>query len=263
LACFLPCLFGFILPSMESRARSQRRTACSANVRRIGEALHAYHEQYGSFPPAWLADSDGQPMHSWRVLILPYLGEEGLYAQYNFDEPWDGPANSRLAGRMPAVYGCPDDAGAAKGETSYVAVTGPGFVFDGTKATSLDQITDGPEETILFVEAAGSGISWMAPQDFADGAVEYELSQNAGSVIRGNHDFAGHACMADGFPMFMETHLETADLKARFTIAGAEKPATSLDLNPGAGSGEAAAPKDAAESSGGSPQAPKAERRAP
>jgi Protein of unknown function (DUF1559) len=32
-----------------------------------------YHDTYGRFPPAYIADHDGRPMHSWRVLILPLL----------------------------------------------------------------------------------------------------------------------------------------------------------------------------------------------
>ena len=41
--------------------------------------MHNYHDEHGSFPPAYIADASGKPMHSWRVLILPYLDEKGLY----------------------------------------------------------------------------------------------------------------------------------------------------------------------------------------
>ena len=40
-----------------------------------------------SWPPAYLADRDGKPMHSWRVLILPFLEQQELYRAYHFDEP--------------------------------------------------------------------------------------------------------------------------------------------------------------------------------
>ena len=52
-----------------------RRNACKDNLRQIGLALSAYHEEYGSFPPAYIVDAAGRRMHSWRVLILPYLGQ--------------------------------------------------------------------------------------------------------------------------------------------------------------------------------------------
>jgi translation elongation factor EF-Tu-like GTPase len=59
-------------------------------------AVANYHETYGCFPPAYVADRDGKPMHSWRVLILPFLEQQELYHAYNFAEPWDGPNNRKL-----------------------------------------------------------------------------------------------------------------------------------------------------------------------
>ena len=47
-----------------------------------------------------MRDESGKPMHSWRVLILPFLDAEPLYKQYDFSEPWDGPKNSLLLPRM-------------------------------------------------------------------------------------------------------------------------------------------------------------------
>ena len=35
-------------------------------------------------------------MHSWRVLLLPYLDRSDLYKAYDFTEPWDGPNNRKL-----------------------------------------------------------------------------------------------------------------------------------------------------------------------
>jgi hypothetical protein len=42
-------------------------------------AVANYHETYGSYPPAYVADRDGRPMHTWRVLILPFLEQKDLY----------------------------------------------------------------------------------------------------------------------------------------------------------------------------------------
>ena len=61
-------------------------------------ALQAYHQANGCFPPAYIADKNGKPMHSWRVLILPYLDYDDLYKAYDFSEPWDGPKNKTAAG---------------------------------------------------------------------------------------------------------------------------------------------------------------------
>src|SRR5438067_229052 len=86
---------------------SAHASACSQNLKAIGLALHGYHDAYGCFPPASVADDQGRPMHSWRVLILPFAGQENLNRSYRFDEPRDGPNNRTLVGRMPRFYACP------------------------------------------------------------------------------------------------------------------------------------------------------------
>ena len=47
-------------------------------------AVANYHGTYGCFPPAYIPDARGRPMHSWRVLILPFLERLG-----HVDRPWD------------------------------------------------------------------------------------------------------------------------------------------------------------------------------
>ncbi len=42
---------------------------------------------------------------SWRVHLLPFLGEAVLYREFHLDEPWDSPHNMTLVSRMPQVYG--------------------------------------------------------------------------------------------------------------------------------------------------------------
>src|SRR5437867_1183897 len=74
---------------------------CRQNLDFIGIALRQYHELHGCLPPPYIAGEDGEPRHSWRVLLLPYLSEQPLYAAYNFDEPWDGPTNRLLASQIP------------------------------------------------------------------------------------------------------------------------------------------------------------------
>ena len=101
--------------------------------------MHEYQQKYGCFPPAFIPDENGKPKHSWRMLILPFLGKDGLYKKYRFDEPWNGPHNKELAARMPAVYRCPTYADFLGDETtssltSYAMIVGPHAVSDGPTA---------------------------------------------------------------------------------------------------------------------------------
>jgi hypothetical protein len=134
---------------------------CQANLRAIGLALQAYHDDHGCYPPAYTTDASGRPTHSWRVLILPYLGEPELFRAYRFDEPWDGPNNARLAQQVPAVYQCPVHP--HPGHSSYAVIVGPGTVFPGSSCVSALQIKD--PRASLVVELGGVGIPWLEPHD--------------------------------------------------------------------------------------------------
>jgi len=82
-------------------------------------------------------------MHSWRVLILPFLSQQELYNAYDFAEPWDGPNNRQLASRIGNIYlrsGLESD---QIHTTSFVAVVGPQTIWHGSKPTKTKEIGDG------------------------------------------------------------------------------------------------------------------------
>ena len=113
-----------------------RRAACANNLHEIALALHQYHQANGCFPPAYIADKSGKPMHSWRILILPFLDRNDLYKAYDFSEPWNGPNNKKLLATRPNVFACPSDPSVGRGgatQTSYVAVVGSGAAWAGEK----------------------------------------------------------------------------------------------------------------------------------
>jgi hypothetical protein len=163
------CLIGLVLPLTFNNAReAARRTQCAGNLKQIAAALNNYHGVHGTFPPAVIADKNGKPMHSWRVLLLPYVSEKSRYGKYNFQEPWDGPNNSKLLNPMPDIYRCPSDVRTGHGQgvwTSYVAVVGPRTAWPGVSARKIDEITDGTANTILVLENRNADIPWMAPRD--------------------------------------------------------------------------------------------------
>jgi hypothetical protein len=158
------CVISMLTPAVQSAREASRRSRCRNNLKQIGLALHNYHDTYESFPPAYIADENGRPMHSWRVLLLPYLDEAGLYDSYHFDEPWNGPNNIKLAEFALPVFQCPAEEDISQA-TSYVAVVGPNTAWPGTEPVRIKDVTDGTATTIMLVEVADSGIHWMEPRD--------------------------------------------------------------------------------------------------
>ena len=72
---------------------------------KIGVELHRYHDAHGKkLPASAIRDRAGKPLLSWRVALLPHLGQDALYKQFKLDEPWDSEHNRKLIPRMPAVF---------------------------------------------------------------------------------------------------------------------------------------------------------------
>ena len=186
-------LMAVILPMISLSSPWSRQRLCIDHLRAISLALLAYHRAHGSFPPACVRDKTGKPMHSWRVLILPYMGmnEQELYSRYNLNARWDSPENRKLAALRPGLYVCPSDTDAASSaNTSYVAVVGRQTVWPDSEAMKLDDIRDKPSETIQLVEVTGSGINWMEPRDLSFDAAVAGINRASGLSISGKHTVA-------------------------------------------------------------------------
>jgi len=225
-------LVALLLPAVESARPAAMRAQCMNNLRQIALALHNYHADHGCFPPAFIADSQGRPMHSWRVLVLPYMSEKALYDQYRFDEPWDGPNNSTLANAIPRAFQCPSDHRQVgkPGMTNYLAVVGPKAAWPGKRPRKLADFVDGTSETILLVEVHNSGILWTEPRDLDLARMAPGLNPKTGQGISSAHPSGALVGFADGSVQFLRDGVFPQSLRALLTIAGGEK-TDDADLN--------------------------------
>jgi len=144
------------------------------NLDQIGTAAHQYHDKMGKFPNNSYETQGKQsrPLLSWRVHLLPYLGEETLYKQFKLDEPWDGPNNKKLLSQMPMVYGTFEARRkAGEGKTYYRGFSHQGAMFEKPTAPgqqppaiTMANVQDGLANTILVIEA-GEAVEWTKPDD--------------------------------------------------------------------------------------------------
>jgi hypothetical protein len=147
-----------------------RHSVCNSHMKQIGVALLIYENSWGTMPPAYVADSTGRPLYSWRVLILPMLEQQAFYSRFRLDEPWDSPNNLKLLDEMPAIYACPThqpgvDSSHPGRFTNYLALTSPATAFPGTTPVRLAQITDGTAKTLSVVQSNQAEVPWTAPID--------------------------------------------------------------------------------------------------
>jgi prepilin-type processing-associated H-X9-DG protein len=219
-----------LLPAIQAAREASRRVQCVNNLKQIGLAMQGYHQKYGCFPPAFIPDQNGKPKHSWRVLILPFLDEQVLYAKYRFDEPWDGPNNQLIESSIPHVYRCPSDASPNLLNTSCAMIVGPHAVSDGPKPHSMNDVKDGPSNTIMVAETTKAGINWMEPRDldaekinFHTYGLEKDLGKEICEIFDCHTDVA-NVLMCDGSVQTISADSVSPEkLKAMTTIDGGEK----------------------------------------
>jgi hypothetical protein len=224
LALTVLALVTFAFPGVSAIRSAGDQATCARNLRRIGEALQAYHDDHGTFPAAYVADDRGKPMHSWRVLILPYLGEEGLYKRYNFQQPWDSPHNLTLTYQMPDVFACPADRDAKlMGETNYMVVIGRKTAFPSAYPHSLSDISDDLGTTLLVTETRAAGITWLQPKDLDAARIQYSVDTSFEREIGSHHAKGVYALMADGDVKFIHNNTPEEYVRALTTIAGGEE----------------------------------------
>lgn len=221
LLCAGAGLLWFRVAAIPTPAPLPASSQCTNNLKALAIAMHNYHDTYKSFPPAYVADDEGNPMHSWRVLLLPFMGRLDLYEQYDFDEPWDGPNNSQLFSMIPPEFRCPDDMLSQGDQTSYAMIVGPGFLGDADNATRISDIKDGTSNTIMFVEAHGSGITWTEPRDLDGTTMSFLINTGQPGELQG-HGTHVKAAFCDAAVHDLPATTPPQDTRAMATIAGAE-----------------------------------------
>ncbi len=161
----VPGRFGEIFLAYLREQADVRR--CMNNLLQIMIALHNYHDVNKFFPAAYTVDKDGKPIHSWRVLILPWVEQNALYKKIRLDEPWDSEYNRQFHSQCPALFQCP--VAVAKipeikknGLTTYSIIVGKQTWPEPPKKFTIDSITDGTSNTIAVVERQ-TPVCWMDP----------------------------------------------------------------------------------------------------
>jgi prepilin-type N-terminal cleavage/methylation domain-containing protein len=87
-------LIGLLLPAVQSARESARRSQCSNHLRQLSLGVINYNDAMRRFPLAfWASDTYRNGMGdtgygqgiSWVARILPYIEQEALHSQVNFD----------------------------------------------------------------------------------------------------------------------------------------------------------------------------------
>jgi competence protein ComGC len=178
-------LIGLILPGVNAPRYAVRPASCENILKGIAFSLHNYHDRYGSLPPAYTVDSEGKPLHSWRVLVLQCSEFRKVYDKIRLNEPWNSEYNSQFhhfPGDQNSPYCCPksqrtyreyfsflfDDPPPTNTDTTrhqcdYSVITNLNTLFPGAESRSLNTLSrEELAQTLLVVERP-TPVCWMDP----------------------------------------------------------------------------------------------------
>ena len=217
-----------------------RRIHCISNLMTIVQAMHYYYEDHKCFPPAYTVDENGKPLHSWRVLILPYIVTysteyKTLYDKIRLDEPWDSEHNQQFHDVSIPIFSCPAAVRSgtvrrilpnmkSTGMSYYSVVIGPETAFPGSETTTYADFEDGVGNTLLVVERP-LPVNWMDPNNeirFENAIVGINRSPYG---IGSSHTLHSGAMVAKGcgWAWFVLENIEPETLRAWLMKSGGEK----------------------------------------
>lgn len=165
-----------IFPALVQVIAVVRETQSKQALTDIGKALQQWSAEHGDAGlPGDSVSPDGEPLLSWRVHILPQLGEKELYDQFHLDEPWDSPHNKRLVDKIPKVYRAipPGQPDILPGHTAAVGVAGAAIAFQepeadrhGVRAKRGPRMGMSPRLIVAIDASNVATVPWTSPGDW-------------------------------------------------------------------------------------------------
>lgn len=171
-----------LLPAILRIGPATRMSQCRTNIRAICAAVRQYADEHGAYPPAYTVDADGRRLHSWRTLLLPYLGQQAIYSQIDLKQPCHAPVHDAVRSAVIPAYHCPSlEQGSTT--TGYLTVVSEESLLGPGRANPTTVVVQPLDLLLVCIEvhATRSG-HWMSPFDLS-----------ADEFLRmGNNDGAAH-----------------------------------------------------------------------
>jgi hypothetical protein len=195
------------------------RSKCRCHLKCLALALYNYSDTYGSFPPAYSVDEDGQPLHSWRTLLLPFIDRRDIYERLDLSRPWNDPVNAFALDLEVATFTCHS---LARTRTTYQAVVTDNSAIRRGRSLSLQGVEDRPETTFLVIEVnADRAVHWMEPVD--NGAAFLQEFDESTPATHGGRGGRFYGLFSDGMVHAVDHTLTPRERRSMTTATGGEK----------------------------------------
>jgi hypothetical protein len=178
---------------IDARARAEGVREMN-NLKQVALSMHIYHDVNNKFPASGASTALG-----WRAMVCPYIESD---CAFDFEKPYNDPANSKFADQMPEVFG-------KDGKLANVCR----ISVDGYPET-FEEIADGTSNTIMLLQSP-TGVPWLEPRDLTiDEAVKLVTGLKQGDSII--------AAMYDGSVRRLPSGLTDEQIRPFFTYRGGE-----------------------------------------
>jgi len=97
-------LVALLLPAVQAAREAARRSECSNNMKQIALGLHNYHDTYKTLPYG-----DRRGSISFLARMLPYVEQNALYEQINFNVSYNHALNRPVLMTPVRAFLCPSD----------------------------------------------------------------------------------------------------------------------------------------------------------
>lgn len=251
-------LVGLLLPAVQSAREAARRTQCQSNLRQIGLAFHAYHDNHGELPIGCRDKRiPGHNPHgrqlSWAIQLLPLVELNNLYQQIDLEFGYDSAENAAAGSTVVAIYLCPSTSRLADDRSDLWMSTSPsglpalaamdyggnygaGFTFPSANGVMLynrgvafHEITDGTSWTIAVAEDTGRGRKWDGEWINGENIFDQHnrINTQQHNEIWSDHPEGAHALHCDGSVQFLHKIMNVSVLRSSCTRNGEELAASS------------------------------------
>ncbi len=157
------CVLGFVARlGFRAAADVSKDHLSRGRFAQIELLLMNYHRDHGTFPPTKYQASPNGPIHSWRILLMPYCDVNSAvwYAELDLSEPLDSPTNARASQglkRFGSIFSMDHST------TAHYLAIGPDDAWPSEKPLTARVITKEADQ-FLLVEYPDSDVFWMEPE---------------------------------------------------------------------------------------------------
>lgn len=151
-------LVGLLVPGHDLRPMRLRR--CASHLEDIVAAIREFRRSHGRLPQDFQTAGGGEL--SWRVEIMPFVGEGDEYRLLGLGPTWDGKNAGQLPGSGFILHSC-----SFHGDGTYFAVTDERSFWGASPEPQFGGTKDDASSTIILIQASNNYGQWFEPRDLA------------------------------------------------------------------------------------------------